>query len=62
MNWKALLNGALTAAVSGGAMATAQIVLDPLHFQWKVTGTVFAGGAVIGLLNWLRTSPWQPQA
>jgi acyl dehydratase len=55
---KHLARGAITAAISGGALAATQVVLDPGHVDFRHTGIVFAGGALIGLLNWLRTSPW----
>ena len=55
---KTFLRGALTAALSGGAAAAGQGILDPDHFDLRHTGAVFLAGAVIGLLNWLRTSPW----
>ena len=60
MSYKQLLNGLVTAAISGGTAATAQIVLDPATFNFKRTGAVFAAGAVIGVFNWLRRNPWHP--
>ena len=61
MSWKQILNGLVTAAVSGGCTATAQIVLDPAHFDFQRTGMVFGAGVVVGILNWLRKSPWAAQ-
>lgn len=57
---KSLLNGLVTAAISGGTTATAQIALDPSHFDFRHTGLVFLAGAAIGVLNWLRQNPWHP--
>lgn len=59
-----LLNGLLTAAVSGGAAATGSILIDPEHFgaaHLQHLGIVFGAGAVLGILNWLRSSPWDIQ-
>ena len=50
--------GMVTYVLSGGAMATAQVVLDPQHFNWRTTGGIFAAGAAIGFVNWIRQSPW----
>jgi hypothetical protein len=62
--WRHFLNAALTAAISGGAGACGSIVLDPDHFgvdHLRHLGIVFAAGAIFGLINWLRSSPWQQQ-
>lgn len=56
--WRQMANGAATAAASGGATAATALVLDPNHFDWEKTTLVFAAGAAIGLLNWIRQSPW----
>jgi hypothetical protein len=48
----------LTVALSGGAAACGMIAIDPAHMDFKHVGTVFAGGSVLGLINWLRNSPW----
>jgi len=55
---KQLLRGAMTAVISGGAASTALVVMAPEHFDFKHVGSIFLAGSVIGLLNWLRTSPW----
>lgn len=57
-----LLSTMLTVILSGGAMATSSIVIDPDHFNsqhLKHLGLVFAAGALMGLLNWLRQKPWE---
>lgn len=59
MNWKTVTNGIITAALSGGSTAAAQLALDPAHFDYERTGAAFMAGAVIGVINWLRQTPWQ---
>lgn len=57
-----LLASLFTVIVSGGAMATSSIAIDPEHFSFhhlQHLGLVFAAGAVMGLLNWLRSKPWE---
>lgn len=54
--------GLTTAAVSGGAAAAGMYALDPAHFnmtELRHLGLAFLAGAVAGVLNWLRSSPWQ---
>lgn len=61
LNWGDLLNGAITAVLSGGSMAVGSIIIDPEHFNsdhLKHLGIVFAAGGLMGLFNWMRTSPW----
>ena len=61
MNWKQILNGLVTAAASGGAAAVAVNTYDPQHVDLHRTLVVFAGGAFLGVVNWLRKSPWAAQ-
>jgi hypothetical protein len=58
MNWKVFFNGLFTAAITGGALALGQMTLDPDHFNLKMTGSAFALGAIGGVVNWIRKSPW----
>lgn len=50
-------NAAFSAALSGAVLALFQIGIDPNHMDWKHTGSVALGGAVMGLINHYRTPP-----
>lgn len=61
MTWNKVINGAITAALSGGAAAALALGLDPSHFDWYKTTSMFLAGSAIGLINWLRETPWNKQ-
>lgn len=54
------LNGLITAAVSGASMVAAQMLQSGGKASWASVGIGAAVGAGIGIVNWLRTSPWNP--
>jgi hypothetical protein len=62
---RAALRGAMTAALNGGAAATGAVMIDPTHFnrdELRHVALMFGMGALVGVLNWLRSSPWQSAA
>ena len=61
MNWKATGSSALHAALSGAALSVGAIVLDPANFKLSDLshlGMVFLGGAILGLVGFLRNNPF----
>lgn len=59
------LRALATAALNGGVLATSFVVIDPTHFNrhdFRHVAAVFGAGALVGVLNWLRSSPWQAAA
>lgn len=53
--------GGVSAAISGGANAAAAAFIAPEVFlvpgSYEKLGLLFAGGALIGLVNYLKQSP-----
>ena len=62
-NWKSWANGTISAIITGAVSVVGVAAIDPDHFGFA-TGDytkmlkVMAGGAFVGLINHLRTSPF----
>lgn len=54
------LNGLLTAAASGASVVAGQVLSHGGSVSWSEVGIGAAIGAGVGIVNWLRTSPWNP--
>lgn len=56
------LNGLLTAMASGASVVAGQMLSSGGKVSWASVGIGAAVGAGVGVVNWLRTSPWNPPA
>lgn len=52
------LNGLLTAMASGASVVAGQMLSTGGTVSWASVGIGAAVGAGVGIVNWLRTSPW----
>lgn len=62
---RATVRTVLTIAINGGASALSFAVVDPDHFnlhELKHLGAVFAIGAAVAVINWIRQQPWKTDA
>jgi hypothetical protein len=62
-NWKAWVNGTVSAIITGAVAAVGMASVEPENFglttgDYLKIGKVILGGAVLGLINHLRTSPF----
>lgn len=57
MNLKDYLNTILTAGISGGIAALAQSGFNGFQVDWRHTGSTFAAGALLAVINHYRTPP-----
>lgn len=57
MTLKSYVNAIVSAGLSGGVAALTQLTFRSFDIDWKHTGTTFAAGALIGVVQHFRAAP-----
>lgn len=57
MSTKDYLNTIISAGIAGGIAAVAEMSTNGFQIDWKKTGSTFAAGALVGIVQHFRSRP-----